>query len=368
LQRGIPAYLIDRGLLDAAFVVDGDIEIVELPRRHANLQVRFRALPESEDHSGYFLKQALVGDREAALAHEAAVYESLRAAAASPLAVYLPEFVLYDREAKLLVLELQPHARTLRDYHASSGRFSKTLAAHLGKALAALHETRVPDALPLSGAAPWVLRAHQPAFGFFCELSAASVDLLGVLQSSEELCAVLGESAAQWRQDRFVHNDVRWDNCLVFPRSNERRTTGFKLVDWELADCGDAFWDVGAALSEYLAFWLLSIPSASGVAPQELPDLARHPVERMQPSIRTFWRSYVAGRNLEASDAEDGLIRSIRYAAARLVQAAIENAQVSPALTGFGVLCLQLALNVGTQPERTASQLLGLDLHALASP
>lgn len=365
LQHRVASYLVDRGLLAPATVVDGEIETVELPRRHAGLQVRFRAgSAPDDDYAGYFVKQAVVADREATLAHEAAVYEALRAAPPSGLASYLPEYVLYDPDAKLLVLKLLPHARTLREYHASSGRFPKTPAAQLGKALAALHEAHVPDVLSRPGSIPWVLRAHQPAFGFYCELSGASLQLLSILQRSDELCTVLEASAEAWTPDCLVHNDVRWDNCLVFSRRAERRATGFKLVDWELAARGDAYWDVGAALSEYLAFWLITIPAASGVALRTLPDLARHPIDRMQPAIRAFWDSYVGGRDGEAFDAEEGLLRSTRYAAAHLVQAAIENAQAAPTLTGFVVLCLQLALNVGAEPERAAVQLLGLDVRA----
>jgi hypothetical protein len=104
------------------------------------------------------------------------------------------------------------------------------------------------------------------------------------------------------------------------------------------------------------------------LSPQNLPGLARHPIDRMQPAIGAFWRSYVAGREDEAFDQDDALLRSIRYAAARLVQAAIENAQSAANLTGFGVLCLQVALNVGIQPERAAAQLLGLSLPPGRSP
>jgi hypothetical protein len=86
----------------------------------------------------------------------------------------------------------------------------------------------------------------------------------------------------------------------------------------------------------------------------------------MQPAMRTFWLSYVAARDGDEFDADEAVIRATRYAAARLVQAAIENAQTAPRLTAFAVLCLQLALNVGAEPERAAAQLLGLDVRPRA--
>jgi Phosphotransferase enzyme family len=360
-------YLIGRGLLDPATVVDGDLTIVHIHRRHAGFQVRVRGGSDSANEaSGYFVKHAVVSDREEALGHEAAVYESLRTVSASRLSLYLPEFVLSDPDAKLLVLELITPARTLRDYQSSTGRFPRTLASHLGKALAALHAIPLADVhLPPVGV-PWVLLAHQPSFDFFCELSAASVELVSVLQRSEDLCRLLDEMREEWEADSLVHNDVRWDNCLVLSRGASRRMTGLKLIDWELAGRGNALWDVGSALSQYLAFWLLSIPAAADVSPRALPRLARHPIERMQPAIRTFWRTYVMLRGIERSRETESLIRGTRYAAAHLVQAAIENSQSAPRLTSFAVLCLQLALNVATEPERAAARLLGLDDRGLA--
>jgi hypothetical protein len=367
LQQRVAAYLIDQGLLDPATIVDGELEVVQLARRHAGIQVRVGGRPApGNDHVGYFVKHAAMPEREAALAHEAAVYAALRAPAASRVKPYLPEFVLYDPDEKLLVLKLVAPARTLREYHASSGRFATAPASGLGEALGALHTTRLRGALSSPPALPWVLRVHQPSFGFFCELSAASVQLLSVLQRSDELCGVLDELEADWSQDGFVHNDVRWDNCLVASRGATRRTRRIKLIDWELGNYGDALWDVGAALSQYLAFWLLSIPAGGDVALRELPHLARHPLDRMQPAIRAFWRHYVATRDGESFDAEAALVRATRYAAGHLVQAAIENAQPAPTLSAFGVLCLQLALNIGIEPERAAVQLLGLHGGALA--
>ena len=47
-----------------------------------------------------------------------------------------------------------------------------------------------------------------------------------------------------WRAETFIHNDVKWDNFLVYARAGSRRLTQMKIIDWELANFGDPAWDV----------------------------------------------------------------------------------------------------------------------------
>jgi len=56
------------------------------------------------------------------------------------------------------------------------------------------------------------------------------------------------------------------------------------------------------------------------------------------------------------------LIRSVRYAGARLVQTAYEQGQTSSLLTSNIVVLLQLALNILQRPADAAFALLGIPL------
>lgn len=355
----IVPYLVGRQLIDAKAVVDGRFSCRELVRRHNSLCVTCEGTP------GYLLKQAYLPERAAALEREAAFYEMLSKESAGSAAA-VPRFFGYDRDQGLLVLELVAGGRTLREYHAQGGHFSRLLAERLGRALAAVHghvaDVEGNGERPSDADQPWALAAYEPDLRFVRDLSEASIQVIRMVQRSGELCGLLEELRRGWHCTALTHNDMRWDNCVVSAPPGSRRTTRLKLVDWELAGWGDPCWDLGSALAEFLAFWLLSMPVAGEMPPESWAELARHPIERMQPAIRSLWRGYERARTLSAADRAPWRTRATRYAAVRLIQVAIEQAQLSPRPTAFTILALQLALNLLRQPERAAVQLLGLPL------
>ena len=96
-----------------------------------------------------------------------------------------------------------------------------------------------------------------------------------------------------------------------------------------MAGPGDPAEDVGAFFGEYLRAWLRSIPALN---PQEgllTPALARYPLVRMQPALRAFWEAYARHRGRSTADLSPTLRRATRFAAARLLTAALEEAQTA---------------------------------------
>ncbi|HEU4348492.1 MAG TPA: phosphotransferase, partial [Actinoplanes sp.] len=308
----------------------------------------------------YVLKQAVGQERAATVQHEAAVYRLLHAAADGPgLRPYLARLCHHDASSGILILEARPGAQNLRDYYALGGRFSPSLAARLGDALGALHRmptgARAPTARP-----PWILSLHRCDLNAFRELSSGSVALVRIVQEQAGLGALLDGLRDAWSARSFIHNDVRWDNCVAAGRSPTARKSRLYLVDWELAGLGDPAWDVGSVLAGYLSLWLMSMSIPPGTAPERLPYLARWPLERMHPALRRFWRSYVLRCGLDASEAAALLGRVVGYAAARLMQMAVEQSQDAVEPTAGAILALQLSQNVLERPGEAAEGLLGL--------
>ena len=64
-----------------------------------------------------------------------------------------------------------------------------------------------------------------------------------MLRQSPDFQRALTNCDDEWQQDSLIHGDIKFTNCIVFPQSGG--TLGFRIVDWELADWGDAAWDVG---------------------------------------------------------------------------------------------------------------------------
>jgi hypothetical protein len=137
-------------------------------------------------------------------------------------------------------------------------------------------------------------------------------------------------------------------------------------VDWELADFGDACWDVGSVFQAYLASWLLSMPGDAGADTTRLAELAAFPLERMQPAIHAFWRAYAGTLGLDGAAAAERLRRSILFAAARLIQTAWEHTAQTEHVPPNVLYLMQVAMNVLTRPDDAVRHLLGFGERAAA--
>ncbi len=357
-------YLMARGLVTPASVVDGDFAVVDMSRRNHNLQVTRGEEP------GLFVKQ--VGDWDPLSA------ETLRREAAcywlagndpdfAALAAMMPRYHLFDPARQALVLELVPDTESLGEYHRRLNRFPPEIAARLGTLLGTYHREaggrrrHLPDDAVFPRAVPWVLSIHFHNPSHFGPVSPGVRQLLGIVAQYPEFHAALDEVRGEWRQDALIHGDMKWDNCIM-PRHDDPAVAaeGLKIVDWELADIGDGCWDVGAIFQAYLSHWILTmrIP-ADQVSPDHLPGLAEFPLEQMQPAIGAFWSAYADTRG--AGEESAALLRrSVRYGAARMIQTAWEYLTYSPQLTANALCLLQVSINVLTRPDDAIEHLLGI--------
>jgi hypothetical protein len=348
--------LLERRLLEPRDVVCGRLAVVDASRRNRNFKV------VREDGSGYVIKQGLGAERRRTIAHEADVYGLLESCPPAPaLRAALSRCYGFDAAAALLILELHADAQSLLDWYDARTRFPRALAAALGEALGALHGATAASNWTGDGEiqpfVPLPFRLRCPDIPVFSILSGASIELVRVIQGSAELMNGLDAAARDWRVEALVHADARWDNWIVLPRA-EPREPRVKLVDWELAGLGDPAWDVGAVFADYLRCWISSAPCLE--SPEEALYRARRPISAMQPSLRSFWRAYVASRGLDSAAANNVLRWSTRCAGVRLVQLALELLQSANRLTGTAVYLVQLAANVLQHPDEAAARLLGM--------
>ena len=350
-QADVVPYLLERGLLAPAAVVDGGVVVRDVSRRNRNFAV------ERRDGPGYLLKQGLGPDGALTVAHEARVYEDLGAKAPG-LAVHLPRFHGYDADRGILALGLIDDGEDLRAYHMRTGAFPTLLGEQLGRALAGLH--REAPAAPGAARAPWVLSVHRPGRWVFYDASAAGLELIKIIQGTAGFGELLDELRQGWSAAAFIHQDVKWDNCLAPAQG----LGGLRLVDWELAAAGDPAWDVGSAVSQYLSFWLASIPHTGDQPPAGFPALAAYPLEAMKAAILACWNGYADELGITAGEADKRLVQAVAYAGARLVQTAFESSQYLQIPDSGAVLHLQLAFNVMRRPEAAVTQLLQIPFRA----
>jgi hypothetical protein len=369
-KETIAHYLLGRGLLSFDSVVDGDLLVVEATSRNRNFKVIRTASP------GYFVKQVKTFEPQAVetLRYETACYWlSQNDADFEPLAALMPKFYDSDPARHALVIELLPEGGSLSDYHRQLGTFPIEVGVQLGRILGTYQREmgqRLRDGAKSNAFArrvPWILSLHQLEQNLFGQLSAANTQVLNIVQSYPDFPQTLDRMRERWRFDSLIHGDIKWDNLHVtVDGEGGEKSEGaagemkLRLIDWELADFGDACWDAGAVFQSYLSFWVFSMPAVAGVPAEQLVSAAQFPVEKMQPAIRAFWKTYVETRGLNNEEARDALERSVSYGAARMIQTAYEYMFHAPQITTSALYLLQLSLNILKSPREATASLLAL--------
>lgn len=359
-QRAAALYLLERGFVSTESIVESDLVVADASRRNRNFKVI------AERATCYLLKQGITADGIATIAHEAAVYQCLTSIENPELNRYLPRFFGYDPKEQVLIIEFLRDSQNLREYHDRRGHFPTTIAAALATALSALHRSNWVEADSDVGSLklqpPWLLSIHRPNLQMLQQLGGATFQAVKIIQRFPEFRELLDGLRREWVHDTLIHFDIKWDNCLIVaPRSGSRKID-LRIVDWELAGVGDPCWDVGSVFNDYLSYWLGSIPIIGEIPSERFIELARCPLSKMHPAIRSFWESYVRCMGLDNATSAEWLLRAVRYAAGRLVQTVYEGLYHSNKLTGNAVCSLQVSLNILRRPQEAIVQLLGIPL------
>ncbi|SPF47610.1 Phosphotransferase family protein [Candidatus Sulfopaludibacter sp. SbA4] len=349
-------YLLEKGYISRDSVVEGDYLVLDYQRRNRNFKVIRRNQP------GYFVKQVLKVESEpiATLQREASCYWLAQTQPPlAPLRRISPGFRGYDRARHVLVVELLDGAETLSDYYRRLERLPENIAAEAGRLLSSYHSDagawimESPYQSVFARVTPWILSMHQIPPEYYPVLSEGNGRLLEIVKGDPEFPQTLDALRAEWRVNSLLHGDIKWENFLVHGAT-------LKLVDWEMADLGDACWDVGAFLQNFLVFWVLALPLDAYGDPAQAVDMAQYPLDQMHRPIRSFWLAYIGARGFSDSDANEFLMRTIRFGAARMIQSAFECLYFAKDMTAQAICLLQLSLNILKDPEAARQTLLGL--------
>ena len=133
-----------------------------------------------------------------------------------------------------------------------------------------------------------------------------------------------------------------------------------QLIDWELIQIGDAAWDVGAVLRDFLSYWLPSAPLSGDLSAEQMLADARVPLVNLHPAARAFWQAYRASAKINAAAAGNFLRRSLCFAAARMAQAAYELSSNMHEPSNLTVAMLQLVANILADPRAASLHLFGI--------
>ena len=357
----IAHYLLGRGVITHESVVDGDFWVIEKSLRNRNFIVMRNHSP------GLFLKQIKSWDQQAiiTLGYEATCYQlSQTDEDFQALVPLMPKYYAFDPERHILIVELLKDGENLADYHLRLGKFPTDVAAQVGKLLGRFHHDirdRIKDSAKASlfqKRMPWILQLHQLNSNFLEPISAGNAEVINIVKSFPEFHEILNAIQSQYEFNCLIHGDIKWENCVLY--KNGDGEPKIKIVDWELADIGDACWDAGAIFQSYITCWIMSIPITAGVAPSQLLDQAKYPIDDMQPAIKAFWQAYTEALEADGKTQRELLKRSVRYGAARMIQTVYEHMSPSPQITPNAVCLLQVSLNILQNPAEAITDLLGM--------
>jgi Phosphotransferase enzyme family len=343
-------FLSDRQLLTMASVVAGDFMVVEQNSRNRNLKIVRRGSP------GFFIKQIAQRTPEfvQSMAREAACYAlAQHDPRFRALRSLMPSFRHFDPTHHILVVDLITHGESLWEYHRRVGRFPVDIATLQGDSLGTYHRhAQIKNAEGLtafSRALPWILSLHETDANYLAKVSGGNSQLIEILQRFPDFRTALTLLKNQWNFSTLIHGDMKWENMMLDPTAST--TEGrLKIIDWEIADLGDACWDVGGVFQAYLTFWIFSLPLGDE-SRNAATSIGAALVSDLKPALTGFWRAYARARRLPKSVMTATLVRSLACAAARIIQTAYESIQSSPNLSQHARYKLQVSLNILRDPQ-----------------
>jgi Ser/Thr protein kinase RdoA (MazF antagonist) len=282
----VARYLRDRGLAE---LHRGErIQVRNLSRRNHNLAV------EIDGRAVWLVKQIQHNTPEvvASLAREAyCYYAAENDGPLAPLQALMPRCAYFDSEHSILVIGFLEGV-SAADAHRRVGPFDERLAGKLGCVLAQVHRTPPPGSFPRE--LPWVLQPLDSRW----RMSARS-RFLAFFHADSLAGRALQNLRDSWQANTVIHGDARPENFVFSPPFEVR------LVDWELANVGDADWDSANVMQHYWTQWA----SMGWPAPEGWNALTR--------ALQSFWAAY-------DEDARPPFDRVTRFTGARLIQTAYE--------------------------------------------
>jgi hypothetical protein len=96
------------------------------------------------------------------------------------------------------------------------------------------------------------------------------------------------------------------------------------------------------------------------LTPEQMLERCTWPLSLLHPAARAFWQAYRTSSQLDADASGAFLLRSMRYAAARLAQGAYELSLTQQQAPNVAMAMLQLAANILTDPREASLHLFGI--------
>lgn len=363
LDNVVP-YLIERSVMDTKSIVEGDLKIIDASRRNRNLQVIRR------NDTSFLIKQPSATDASnvVSVRKEALLYLMMQTDADfASLKDIAPRILDFDDRRNIMITEFVTNAHTLNNYEyfMAGDELKKEESVVLGRLMAKYHkafngQSGNPKLHSFHGGFVPAASIVRPGPEIFRDINSQNLELLKIVQRYPTFYDSLEELYSSWQNQTLIHGDIKWDNVIVSTKDDENNGFRMHIVDWESVSMGDPAWDVGSVFQEFIRLWLSFLPTTGRESAEQLLKSTTFPIQNIQPAIRAFWNSYVKTRELTSKEANDLLVRSAKFCAARLVQSAYESLDSSMDLSNTIVYMIQTSQNIFDRTNHAVVHLLGI--------
>ena len=355
----LPHYLMGKGYLSVARIMDGRLSIHRTESRNQSFTVK-----GGEEDLPLFVKQVqgFESEKTETLRTEATCYWlANNEGEYALLKSFLPKFIEYDYHSHILITEGLTDNFSLYDYHTQVGKFPLELAGKQAELLASYHKDIFKTIQ--QGQSTKLFRRQVPVIFqlvqsnrpyWMSEQNPPERQMIKILRDHEGFAANVEAAQQSWKATSLVHGDIKPANFLLNKDFKDGAPLQLRLIDWETADLGDPAWDVAAIWQSYFFFWAYHQPNA---AEGKSYGFA---LEYMQPSLQYFWREYISAMKFTDEESENFLQKSLQFCAFKLIHTCLESCQHQAQLSTENLRLLQLSLNLLNKPEEAVHSLLNL--------
>lgn len=367
----VTPYLLGRGVLTPAQVVDGRLSVEDISRRNRNFRVK------TKDGVGFLVKQvknARDARLKSSLLLEAQILRFIATNAfMEEFRPYAPTYAYFDPRSIVLVTELIHPATSITKLNLYYGKinFPEDVAQAAGRLLGRYHkagETAIERGLLpfLTKRLPNGLTCSTPQF--LMNSGTSSGGPYWQIIKNEPFLARTQELQKRWQSyDGIVHGDARWMNYLLTHGEAPDGGPNLRIIDWEMAQIGDPVWDAACYLGDYVRFAITLARVHKLRTPEEYEATPPYPAKKQHESARVFWETYCKTRKLNKKQRREALARVSDYLPFYISLVGYEMTEASAATTRefetmeSAHLAVHFARQAHENPQKFLKEWIGID-------
>jgi thiamine kinase-like enzyme len=283
------------------------------------------------------------------------------------IAGFMPEILHCDPEHSIAINRFFEQYEDLEDYYDDLAEFPIAIATTLGNRLGLVHQRSFNRSGYQQELEASIGKRGLTVHRLIRSLNRLSPQLLSIIpleclqfyklyQQYPSLAAALQQLAASSISCCLVHNDLKLNNILVWPASNDH---SIRLIDWEKANWGDPAGDLGMLVASYLELWLETLVVGAELSIAESLQLAIVPLENIQPSLRALVTSYLQTFPQIIDTQPHYLQRVLQCAGMSLIRRIEAIIQNSRRFGNQEIIMLQVAKQLLCSPDAFMNTVLG---------